>query len=698
MKYGLGIDTGGTYTDAVIYDFKSREILNCAKSITVKEDLTIGINNTLAQLPKDILKEVKLVSLSTTLATNACVEGKGGRAVLVLIGCDRDIVEMHGCKYGLPPVDEIIFLDGGHSQQGEVKSKPDWNYFNQKIMECRHKTDSFGIVELWGIRNPDFEKKAKQLIIEWTGMPVVCGHELTAEINSLKRAASTLLNAQLIPLINDFINAVKISLKDMQINAPLVVVRGDGSLMSEEFAREKPVETLLSGPSASVAGGINLSGEKDCIIVDMGGTTSDLAVVRNGMAKLAHEGVNVGNWRTGTKSILISTVGLGGDSLISFNNNNEILIGPVRVAPLSWLAHRWPGVLEHIRLIHEMKKRHTRSLCEFFYLIRDISDDAYYTEEEIKIVKALKSGPLSITELSEAADTSIYGINVKRLEKFGIIMRSGLTPTDIMHISRHFSGWNAEAATLGAEIMAFQLNMELNELVHTVDKKMKEKLYFNIVKLLIENENEDILKDGISRQFTDLVMMGFENSGIYDHNKGFRDSISNVKCSFSTDLMLVGIGAPIHIYLPDVAKALNTSCVIPENAAVANAVGAITGNVNVEEEVIIRPHYEVFGITGYICYSSDGRKEFAMYDEALEWAKLEAARLAKENAMARGAGDVRIVIDIRDNAVNLPGFYASDEIKIDVPEKSSDGQERKNNSLLLETTVTARAIGTLKWL
>jgi N-methylhydantoinase A/oxoprolinase/acetone carboxylase beta subunit len=672
VKYGLGIDTGGTYTDAVIYDFEKKETINSSKSVTIKENLTLGINNTISQLPKELLKQVKLVSLSTTLATNACVEGKGARAVLILIGCDRDIVKKFGCKYGLPDSGKIIFLDGGHNQQGEVNAEPDWDCLRQKIDECKNNADSFAIVELWGIRNANFEKKAKQLTREWTEMPVVCGHELTTEVNSLKRAASTLLNAQLIPLINNFMNSVKTSLREMEINAPLVIVRGDGSLMSEEFAREKPVETLLSGPAASVAGGVSLSGEKDCLIVDMGGTTTDLAIVKDGMVKLAYEGVNVGDWRTGTKSILISTVGLGGDSLISFNNSNEILIGPVRVAPLSWLASRWPGVLSEMRSMHFSKKRHTRSLCEFFYLVNDITDDSYYTAEERKIVAALKNGPLSVLALAERAEASIYNMDVKRLEKLGVIMRSALTPTDIMHMSGHFRGWSIEAASIGTEIMSYQLDITVDELVSEVNTQMIKKLYFNIVKLLIENEKEHILHNGVSKQFYDMVMLGF-------------DSGNSIKCSFSTNFALVGIGAPIHIYLPDVAKILGTRCVVSESAAVANAVGAITGNIVVEEKIIIRPIYEVFGVSRYACYSSSEKQSFEKYDDALEWSKLEVVRLAKENARTRGSGEVSIVTDICDNRATLSGIYASEE-------------DEESNKLLIETSVTARAIGTIKWI
>jgi N-methylhydantoinase A/oxoprolinase/acetone carboxylase beta subunit len=149
MKYGLGIDTGGTYTDAVIYDFGIEKVLHTAKSITVKEDLSIGINNTLDQLPQELLRQVKIVSLSTTLATNACVEGKGSRVKLILIGCDREIIEKYGWEYGLPAASDIIFLSGGHGQKGEMIEEPDWDFLKVNVDECKEKVDAFAIV---GIR------------------------------------------------------------------------------------------------------------------------------------------------------------------------------------------------------------------------------------------------------------------------------------------------------------------------------------------------------------------------------------------------------------------------------------------------------------------------------------------------------------------------------------------------------------------
>jgi len=682
MKLGLGIDTGGTYTDGVIYDFHSKKVIKDAKSVTVKEDLKLGIINVLDQMPRDLLEKVGMVSLSTTLATNACVEDKGSRAKLILMGCDKDIVAKNGKNYGLPSADDIIFIDGGHNSRGEVIKEPNWDELHDKIKNIGQGVDSFAIVQMWGIRNPEFEKKAKDLINTWTGLPVVCGHELASQLNFLKRAATALLNARLIPLINEFIDAVKLGLKERGIDAPLVIVCGDGSIMSEEFVRDRPVETLLSGPAASVIGGMNLSGQKNCVVVDMGGTTSDLAVVKDGIPILAYEGAKVGNWQTAVKSVDIRTIGLGGDSIINFDTRDNLTVGPRRAAPLSWLAYRWPQVLEQIEILHNEHRIHTRSLCQFFYKLRDIPKGGDFTLEEKNIVEALEKGPLSLEQLAEAAGTSIYTMKLNRLEELGIIMRSALTPTDIMHITGDFRGWNEQAALMGAEILAKRLGMTLAELIHEVNTIIKSRLYLTIAKELLERENLPLAEEDFTPELEKMLLLGYKNSQKQDSPYIF--------LKLSTDFSLVGIGAPIHVYLPDVAAALNTDCIIEEHAAVANAVGAITGSVSVEERVVIKPRYSAEGVAGYDCFSSRQKTYFDDYDKAKAWAQKEAREVAQELAVAKGATACDVSIQVDENITQINVFVSN-------PEKRGQ-EEAITRDLLLETTVTARAIGGLNWI
>ncbi|NLB45856.1 MAG: hydantoinase/oxoprolinase family protein, partial [Clostridiaceae bacterium] len=295
MQVGLGIDTGGTYTDGVLFNFDGQAVLQTAKALTRKEDLTVGIDEVLDQMDQPLLRQAALVALSTTLATNACVENKGGYARLVLIGCDRKIVDRYGPGNGLPPADDIILLAGGHDMAGQLVTEPDWAELNRRVGLPSGQADAYAVVELWGVRNTACESKARDLLHGWTGKPVVCGHEISGTLNSLRRAASALLNARLLPLINAFLDAVRQSLDRRGITAPLVIVRSDGSLMAESVARDKPVETLLSGPAASVAGGLALTGLQSGIVIDMGGTTSDIALVRQGRPVMAAEGAQIGS-------------------------------------------------------------------------------------------------------------------------------------------------------------------------------------------------------------------------------------------------------------------------------------------------------------------------------------------------------------------------------------------------------------------
>ncbi|MCR3923300.1 MAG: hydantoinase/oxoprolinase family protein, partial [Firmicutes bacterium] len=379
MRIGIGIDTGGTYTDAVIYDFDTKKILSSAKSLTTKEDLAVGIGNALDELPALVLQDAAIVSLSTTLATNACVEEKGGRGKLIFIGADEDVVVRTGQSYGLPLAQEIYFLDGEVNLMGDVVREPDWHVFLEDSKDWISDADAIAVVQQLGIRNSETERKVKELISKEYELDVICGYELFSDLNYIKRGASTLLNARLIPVIDEFLKAIKLSLEKRKIYAPVVIVRSDGSLMSESFTTVRPVETLLCGPAASVMGGVELTGEEDCLIVDMGGTTTDMAIVRNGVPVKAKDGVNVGKWQTFVKAVYIDTFGLGGDSSIRMDRQGSLVLGSSRVVPLSILADRWPIVVEKLKALVKSRMKSVNPLHEFFYLVKEIGSNAKYT-------------------------------------------------------------------------------------------------------------------------------------------------------------------------------------------------------------------------------------------------------------------------------------------------------------------------------
>lgn len=659
MKTGIGIDTGGTYTDAVLYDFEEKKILSFAKSLTTKEDLSIGIGNALDALPADLMQKADFVSLSTTLATNACVEEKGGRAKLVLIGLEEKIIAQFGAEYGFHNSGDIYYLDCQVAGNGEILSHPDWDVFRANCKDAFAACDAVGIVALHAIHNNAVqEKQAKQIVEEELNVPAVCGHELFSDINAVQRGASILLNTRLIPVIAEFLASIRKALKQRNIKVPAVIVRSDGSLMSQEFTGLRPVETLLCGPAASVTGGMHLSGSTNTVIVDMGGTTTDIALVENGNPVQVKNGVQIGKWKTFVKGLFIDTFGLGGDSAVRYQNG-EMYLDSSRVVPLCIAASRYSAVISKLKELVARGRAHNHFLHEFYILLKDISASPNYDEREKSFCAGLKNGPLILEDAAAAAGRDIYSFRPDRLEREGVVARAGLTPTDIMHIRGDFAGYDAAASALGAEYVALCLGNTVEELCGGVYFTVKQKLYANIVRVLLQNQYPYWEKNGLSPDMEFLIRESFQNEA------------GLISFGFKTPDVLVGIGAPIHIFLPDVAKALHTDFVVPQYAGVANALGAVVGNVSATRTIEIKPEVMPDRTVRYTVYGAEENCTFPSCEQAEAHACKEACELALALAKQRGAEyDISVQSQADANFADTP-----------------DG------TIYLGTRVTATAIG-----
>ena len=665
MKLGIGIDTGGTYTDAVIYDFESCTILGTAKSLTTKNDLTIGILGAIDSLPADLARQAQIISLSTTLATNACVEDKGGRAKLIFFGGDKQVIDKLGRQCGLPASEDICIQESYTSFSGEIQREPDWELFEKQTQSGFEDLDGVGIIEINAMRNGAVvEKKAKEKFQEKHDLPVVCGHELFSELNCLKRGAGTLLNASLFPVIREFLDAVKTALTVRDIHPEsLVIVRSDGTLMSEEFATLRPVETLLCGPAASALGCAHLADSPNSIVVDMGGTTTDIAFIKDGRAVSVTNGVSIGKWKTFVNGLYVKTFGLGGDSAVHYNNNG-LYLEEFRVIPICVAAARHPGVLEQLRNL-EIRK-HTRFLYEHYILIRDIEDSGKYTEEEKAFCRVLQNGPLPIIKAAAAVGKDIYTLQIKRLLKDGIVQICGLTPTDIMHIRGDFCKYDAEASRLAAEFAAFNLNTTVENLCDMVYDEVKKKLYINIVKSMLENKYPDYLKNGINADVERFILENYQSV-----KTGTPDPLFST--FFRTGFTLIGAGAPIRVFLDDVAAMLGTRAFIPDNHHVANALGAIVGSICATSTIEILPNADPAKPWAYIVYGNQGSAGFKELSDAVDHAIAEAKAQAAAEAKKRGAGEcVSVTWEVNTNKA-----------------------ETSDLTIYLGTTVTAYATGAM---
>ncbi len=643
MAYAIGIDTGGTYTDAVVYDPERREVIACAKALTTRSDLSQGILNALDNLETELTRQAGVICLSTTLATNACVEGKGARAKLLFIGVNPKAVEWVGKEAGLDVPDLIRYAPDAGWQTAE-----DWAPF---LAEHRHWLDdahSLGVVALNTAKDQGAaELSAANAITAAAGIPVICGHELSDTLNSIHRGASALLNGQLIPVLAEFLDAIHTALKQRHISAPVAIMSSSGSLMSAAFTGRHPVETILCGPAASVAGGRALVGAENAIVVDMGGTTTDIALIRGGIPVKAAQGVQIGRWHTATKGVFVHTLGLGGDSVIRYSwQSRQFSLGPERVIPLCSAAAQWPEVLEHLASLANHDHGHTLMLHEFFVRIKSIEGNTHYTLEEQTFCRILGNSPMPVRQAAELMEKDSYTFRMERLEREGIIMRCGLTPTDIMHLTGDFTAFSVSAARSGAKFVATCANISVDTLCQWLYNEVKKRLYLSISDILLQEEMPVFKKQGLSPQMTNYLEHAWElsQSGVE----------TQLRTGITTPSVLIGVGAPIHVFLPDVARALGTRCSIPENAPVVNAAGAAACQVTASKTVTITGDG-----TDYLVHLSHGPQRFSELEDAIDSARKESEALARQEAVSRGASG-HLLVQFKDDVRTVRTGYGGD--------------------------------------
>lgn len=638
MAIALGIDTGGTYTDGVIVEFSKQKVVDKAKARTTRENLTIGIGKCIERLTFD-KDEIKMIALSTTLATNAIVEGRGGRVGVILIGHE---------PIGSLPVSNFVVVPGGHDIKGKEMEPFDKEKTISAIKSLAKEVEAIAISGYLSIRNPEHELCAASLAREHCGLPVVCAHQLTTTLGFQERTVTAALNARLIPIITELIESVKDVIQKQGINAPLMIVKGDGSLMSESVAIEKPIETILSGPAASIVGATFLTDIEDAIVFDMGGTTTDIAILEKGSPKLNSEGATVGGWLTRVLAADINTFGLGGDSYIQLKaKDRKIIIGPRRVWPISYAAERFPYLKQELSMvINDRREFLYNQVTDCFIFLREPDKNAKLSPSENELLEILRRGPHSLHYLARLMEKDPNFLPVQNLETLGIIARISVTPTDILHVLGHFEQWDTEAAKLGVKMLANQISISMEEMAGDFMKAIIRKLSMTILQTLTKSEGYKPLDETKGASiFLDKILNQGKNA---------------FQCQVTVPIPVVAIGAPVNSYLPDVSKMLNCTLVIPENAEVANAVGAATGKVVETINCLIKPG----GEGGYIVHLPWERKGFIDLNDACEYGMEESLKYANINAKKAGAGEVEIFSERKDVYGKIAANWA-DEVYIE---------------------------------
>jgi N-methylhydantoinase A/oxoprolinase/acetone carboxylase beta subunit len=626
----LGFDTGGTYTDAVLFDPRAGAVLSSAKALTTKENLAIGLRESMIRVLPAAVDDIALVSLSTTLATNAIVEGQGSPICLLLLGYEPSALDRADLRRALGH-DPVCFIAGGHAATGDEQAPLDLVSLEAAIERHGTSVAAFAVSGFFSVRNPAHEIAARDLIRGLTDCPVSCGHELTSKLDAPRRALTAALNARLIPQLQQLIRAVESLLDEKGIRAPLMVVKGDGSLVSAEFALTRPVETILSGPAASVVGARHLAGENDCLVADMGGTTTDIALLNGGAPVLDRDGATVAGWRTMVEAVAVHTYGLGGDSEVH-RDGGSLVIGPRRLVPLSLLCHEHPAMLEVIRSQLDAERLEPGS-GRFALRSRSLDTRASaLSPSQARVWAALADGPVPMTQLAGgyAATRAI-----ERLVDRGLVVLSGFTPSDAAHVLGLQCEWSIEAARSGAgiwiredEAAARPADVDAHALARrVVDAVILQTGRAVVDAALAAEDGTDLTAGGpLGRRLMDRAVGPTAGAG----------PLLNVSVQLGRPL--VAIGAPVDAYYPEVARRLGTRLAIPEHAGVCNAVGAVAGGIlQTVMATITAPSDGLFRV-----HLPTGNADFTDIEEAAAHAMAEASALATATARAAGAGDIEL--------------------------------------------------------
>ncbi|MCQ4633779.1 hydantoinase/oxoprolinase family protein [Shinella sp. CPCC 100929] len=653
----LGIDTGGTYTDAVLYS-ETRGVIARAKALTTRHDLSVGI----ASAVEAVLAEAKapvsaigLVSLSTTLATNALVEGQGGRAGLVMIGFGPQDLKRDGLADALGN-DPVLFLPGGHNVHGN-ETPLDMTALDEALPDLSQNVSSFAVAGYFAVRNPAHEVRVRDRIRAVSHLPVTCSHELSSKLGGPRRALTTLLNARLVSMIDRLIGACEDYLERRGIHVPMMVVRGDGALISAAEARLRPIETILSGPAASLVGARHLTGLDDAVVSDIGGTTTDVAVLDKGRPKLDAEGAVVGGYRTMVEAVAMRTFGLGGDSEVRINDRGlkaKIDLGPRRFLPLSLASALHPDAIIPV-LERQLRTPHMGRHDGRFAVRTGVPERlaSGLQPQEQALYEKIGAVPLPLDGLLV---TTLQKATLDRLVARGLVHLCGITPSDAMHVLGGQGQWDAAAARLGLELAARSKDGTGRPIAESPEV---------LARLLV---------DRLTRQSADVILsacLADDGAAIDPANsisidRALHRAPGIVKFRIALDRPLVGLGASAPVYYPDIAEMLGAQSSIPADAGVANAVGAVVGQVRTVVTVFVTmPDEGIFIVNG-------AGESVRLIDEAA------AFSLAKERAMTAALHAARA------NGADEPVVTLGEEI---------DAPEVEGSRKLVEARFTATASG-----
>jgi N-methylhydantoinase A/oxoprolinase/acetone carboxylase beta subunit len=421
-------------------------------------------------------------------------------------------------------------------------------------------------------------------------------------------------------------------LKRFGIVAPLMVVRGDGALIGSDMARERPIETILSGPAASIVGARWLTGADHALVSDIGGTTTDIAVLRDGRPAIDPMGAQVGPYRTMVEAVAMRTHGLGGDSEVHFIGSGlkgGVTLGPRRVVPVSLIALDAPDVV-HAALDAQMRStvpgEHDG---RFVRVVKGLSVDGLGARE----TALLERIGTNVLPMGHALKNRIEAQALKRLVERGLVQIAALTPSDASHALGRIEVWDVEAAKKALCLMGRRrtgagdmLAPVADVMAQIVIDQLTEQTVLALLETAFSEENEEFTHSPSDLAQHTLMRMGM------DQHRGL------LRIDAGLNLPIVGLGASAMSYYPAVGARLGCEAILPEHGGVANAIGAVVGRVTMRRQGIVTAPSE----GRYRVHFESGPEDYADGELALNALEDHLRAQALADAQGSGAEDIHV--------------------------------------------------------
>ena len=344
----IGLDVGGTHTDVVLLDRTG--LLKEIKVITDPSNLFKSVLTGLVKITEGVEPEkIHRIVLSTTLTTNAIVQNKFPEVGMIVSSGPGLDPEMYRTDKHYFPVSGSIDHRGREIEPVDpVEIKEIGERLKKENIQC------IGVVSKFSVRNPEHECKIHEILKD-SFEKVFLGHSISGNLNFPRRIATTYLNAAVYPIHKAFYEAVQKSLEAKGLSLPIRILKADGGNMNFNSSIDIPGQTILSGPAASVMGSVAFSSEdEDTLIMDIGGTTTDMAILINRVPLLAPMGIQIGEYKTLIRSLDTHSIGVGGDSVVKIKNG-QLEVGPERLGPAMAYGGPVPTPTDALFVLEEMK-------------------------------------------------------------------------------------------------------------------------------------------------------------------------------------------------------------------------------------------------------------------------------------------------------------------------------------------------------